>query len=291
VLKTNLVTQPPAPLVQPEVPGPDSAPPPVHRLWQPLKFDYTWLPGGGSKGLEINDVELSATLNLPFSDQWAPLLITPGFAGHFWEGPHDGRLPDVPDLPHSLYDAYLDIGWRPRLARWLFADLGVIPGVYSDFKDVNANAFQMRGRGLAIVAFSPQCQVAAGVLYVNRNKVKVLPAGGLIWNPDEDTHLLFLFPQPKLSRRILTTGATQWWAYLGGEFGGGRWSVERADGSIDLIDYTDSRVLLGLEWLVPEGVKAHLEVGYAFGRKVNFTSDTPDYKPDSTVLLRAGIGY
>ena len=41
-------------------------------------------------------------------------------------------------------------------------------------------------------------------LYTNRIETKFLPAGGVIWNPDEDTHLLLVFPQPKLSRRLAT---------------------------------------------------------------------------------------
>jgi hypothetical protein len=251
-------------------------------LFQRLKLETTWLPGMSANRLQINDVELTATAALPLADGWAPLLLSPGFAAHFWDGP---------DLPSSLYDAYLEIGWRPRLAPWLFADVAVTPGVYSDFRELRSENVQMRGRGLAIVAFSPQVQVVAGALYVNRNKTKILPAGGVIWNPDDDTKLNFLFPQPKFAHRMATFGDAEWWGYLAGEFGGGRWSIERGEGSVDSVDYSDVRVLLGVERIVLQGLTGHLEIGYVFDRKVNFTSDTPDVKPGSTLLLRAGFSF
>jgi hypothetical protein len=269
--------------------NPADAPQP--NWFREVKATYTFLPGGTTDGLQINDVELSTTLAAALPGDLAPVLFTPGLGGHWWDGPAAERLPPGVDLPTHVYDAYLDIGWRPRLARWLFVDLGVTPGLYTDLRDVPAEAFQMRGRGVAIVAFSEQLQVVAGALYVNRNKTKVLPAGGVIWNPDEDTKLSMVFPAPKLSRRIFTARDVPWWVYLAGEFGGGRWAVERADGASDSIDYTDVRVILGLEWTVPHGLKGHLETGYVFGRRVNFSSDTPDFHPRDTWMVRAGISY
>jgi hypothetical protein len=266
-------------------------PPPAPAVFRQLKFDYTWLPATGENGLQINDFELSATAAVSLADRWAPLLITPDVAAHFWQGPNTNRSPAALALPPSLYDASVEFAWRPRLAPWLFADVAVQPGVYGDFKEWTSDTFQLRGRGLAIVAFSPQLQVAAGALCVNRNKTKILPAGGVIWNPDADTKLQFLFPQPKFSRRIMSAGDAQLWSYLAGEFGGGRWAVERADGSVDSVDYTDARAILGVEWVAPQGPSGHVEVGYVFARRVNFTSDTPDYKPGGTLMLRAGFSF
>jgi hypothetical protein len=245
----------------------------------------------GQRSLAIDDVEACVTLAAPLAEGLDPLLLTPGAGMHFWKGPGRGAAAAPPDLPTQLYDAHLEIGWQPRLAPWLFADLAVIPGVYTDFRDVNAESFQMRGRGLAVVAFSPRLQIAAGVLYPNFNHTKLLPAGGVIWNPDDDTRLQFLFPRPKLARRVGAWGGGEWWVYVAGEFGGGRWSVERADGAAESIDYTDARALLGLECLAPAGPSGHAEVGYVFDRRVTFTGGAPDYQPGGTLLLRAGVRY
>jgi hypothetical protein len=253
--------------------------------------DLTWLAGGGGSALAITDTEANTTLAVPLVDDWAPLLLTPCIAGHFWQRPKGSDTLETPDLPSSLYDLNLEIGWRPCLARWLFADLAVTPGLYTDFKDVTSDSFMMRGRGLAIVALSPQLQIVAGGLYVNRNKTKFLPAGGIIWNPSDDTRCCLVFPQPKISHRLLTIGNMQLCGYVAGEFGGGRWSVERASGAIDSIDYTDLRVNLGLESIQAQAWKGYVEIGYVFGRRINFASDTPDVKLQDTLMLRAGLSY
>src|SRR5207253_10843380 len=109
------------------------APAPEPWLRQ-ARFDSTWLPpAGGARGFGINDQELSATFALPTVAGWAPVLFTPGFATRLWSGPRSGAVVGHPDLPAQVYDVNLDVGWRPRLARWLFADLGVTPGLYGDF--------------------------------------------------------------------------------------------------------------------------------------------------------------
>jgi hypothetical protein len=281
----------------PQIANPDNYPaapaaaPPSPQPWRifpETRFDATWLPGGGSRGLGITDLELATTLKI---DGWAPLTLTPYAAAHYWSAPSGlGKLA-APDLPSNLYDLNVELAWRPRLAEWLFADLAVTPGLYTDFKEVNGDSFMLRGRALAIVAFSQQLQLAAGGMYVNRNKTKFLPAGGVIWNPSEDTRCFLVFPQPKVSHRFTTVGETPLWGYVAGEFGGGRWEIERANGVADSIDYTDLRMMVGVESVHVLGLKGHVEVGYVFSRRVNFLSDTPDYKPQNTLMLRAGIRY
>jgi phospholipase/lecithinase/hemolysin len=281
----------PTPDSYPASPAPSSLQPTPWRLFHELKFDATWLPRGGSNGLGMTDLELATTLNVPLAEGWAPLMITPYAAAHFWAAPTGIGALGSTSLPASLYDMNVEFAWRPRLAQWLFADLAVTPGLYTDFKDVNGDSFQMRGRGLAIVAFSQELQLVAGGMYVNRNKTKFLPAGGVIWTPSQDTRCFLVFPQPKVSHRLTTIGVTEFWGYVTGEFGGGRWEIERANGVADSIDYTDLRVMLGIESVHAQRVKAHLEVGYVFARRVNFASDTPDYKPQDTVMLRAGFRF
>ncbi len=229
--------------------------PPAQEWFKQGKLEYTWLPATSHKSLQINDVELTATAAIPLAQGWAPLLISPGVAAHFWDvAAGAGEI--------RFYDLYAEIGWRPQLAPWLFADLAVTPGVYSDIEEWKLENVQMRGRGLAIVAFSPQLQLVGGALYVNRNKTKILPAGGVIWNPDDDTKLNFVFPQPKLAHRLTTIGDTQWWGYLSGEFGGGRWSFGQGEGPAAFLDYTDVRVLHSV-WS-----SRRLKVGMATSRSV-----------------------
>ena len=77
----------------PQDPYFQSAGPPVslaamQRFVQHVDVDYHWFAGHGTQELGINDVELSATFAIPmFYNSATPLLITPGFAVHYWDGP------------------------------------------------------------------------------------------------------------------------------------------------------------------------------------------------------------
>src|SRR6185437_6514275 len=83
-------------------------------------------------------------------------------------------------------------------------------GVYSDFSKINSQSVRILGRGLGIVTFSPQWQVAAGVWYLDRLTVKILPAGGVIWTPNQDTRFALLFPNPKIWQRQMDGAKGQW---------------------------------------------------------------------------------
>ena len=87
-----------------------------YRLIRDVSFDYHWFSGHGSSGnnqLGINDVELAASINLPLPiTPQAPLTVTPGFAFHFWDGPHSTPT-DPAEMPPQTFDAYLDFAWNP----------------------------------------------------------------------------------------------------------------------------------------------------------------------------------
>src|SRR5208283_4397806 len=88
-----------------------------------VKMDYDWFAGHGSSPNElgINDIDYEATfaLPMPFFQQPqqppTPLLITPVFAFHFWDGPSSNAAAN-PDMPPRTYDAYLRAGWNPVIA-------------------------------------------------------------------------------------------------------------------------------------------------------------------------------
>jgi hypothetical protein len=272
--------------------APEPPVPAAPRFGVTSRFDYSFLPGGGSSGFGINDFETSTKFTIPLGDV-APLWLTPGGAVRLWAGPESGSLGFGPDMPPQVYDLYLDIAWRPRLAEWLFLDLAFTPGLYTDFHNLDSSAFRPRGRGVAIVALSERFQFAAGILYTNRLQTLLLPAGGIIWSPNEDTKFTLVFPAPKISRKLWTSGdGTSWWAYLAGEFGGGTWAIRRADGADDAVDYSDLRLIFGLEAISSEARSFHLEAGYVFNRRISYSSGIPgDFDPSSTIMLRAGCSF
>jgi hypothetical protein len=278
----------------------------MQRVIQHVDLDYHWF--AGHNGLDrhtelgINDIELSVTCAFPiFHNSQTPLLITPGFAVHYWEGPLSVQPapPDfIPaaDLPAQTYDAYLDGAWNPQITTWLGGELDARIGVYSDFKEFTNQAIRFTGKGMAVMTFSPSIKIKAGVWYLNRNVVKLLPAGGICWSPNPDIYFNILFPNPKIGKRLTTWGNTDWWIYASGDYGGGKWQIKRENpytaSFADTFDYNDIRVAVGLEFNTLRQWHGMFEVGGAFNRQVVYQSQLPpNYLPNATVFARAGLSY
>jgi hypothetical protein len=269
----------------------------MQRFRQSTAMDFHWFAGSGQKDHElgITDVELTSTFAIPLYNLKTPLLITPGFGFHFWNGP-ESLAPDPAEMPAETYDAFLDTAWNPEITPWLSAELDFLLGVFSDFKGVDMESLRPKGKGLAVLTFSPSFKIKAGVWYLNRVHVKILPAGGIVWQPNPDTRFDITFPNPRFTQKLGMTGNTEWWWYLSGEYGGGVWTIERTEGpdagNIDTVDYDDIRVALGLEFKRLGGLTGLFETGFAFNRELRYRSDQPDvYYPKSTMFLRAGLAF
>ena len=255
-------------------------------FFQKLSLQGTWLPRGHSDDLGITEVELFATFAIPCPTKEWPMLITPYYNQRLLEGP------DSPDLPANLYETYVEFLWIPRLSERLVAILGVAPSVYSDFQTSDADGFRLTGKGLIRYDLVPErLQLLAGVLYLNRDDIRILPAGGLTWIPNDDVRYDLWFPRPKLAHRISFTPVSEDWLYVGGEFGGNSFSIQRDSGMQDKVTLRDIRFLVGWERKRNGGAGIRLEAGYVFSRSIEFASGTPDVHPDPTALLRAGIAF
>jgi len=242
-----------------------------------------------------------------FFNSDTPLLITPGFATHWWEGPV--TIPQVlpedrpgADLPPRTYDAYINVAWNPQVTQWLGGELLFQTGLFTDFvEEIDSDDLRYRGSGVAVLRFSPRFQVKAGVMYLDRLRVKILPIGGIVWTPNPDLELGILFPNPRIRRRLMNYGSVEWWLYAMGDYGGGNWSITRADipevdaairGQRDQFDYNDIRMAVGLEFYTPRNFDGSFEAGVAFERELRYKSGLPSvYYPKPTVYLRGGLAY
>ncbi len=229
--------------------------------------------------------------DLGFTDR--PLLVTPGFAIHYWNGPSNGPLPQPParDFPSRTYDAYLDGAWNPQMTQILGAELAVRVGVYSDFTKLTNQSVRYQGKGLMVLSFSPGVQVKAGVMYLDRERIKLFPTGGLVWSPNPDLRFEILFPNPKLAARLKSYGNTEWWAYFRGDYGGGSWTIkDNVTGEVRPRDYNDTRAAVGLEFDSLNGVDGLFEVGVAFEREI-FGDGGTLFAPNLTVFVGGGLSY
>jgi len=273
--------------------NPDGTVARLQRFLQQISWEQTWLYGDdGAREFQINRTELAATFGLPvFYNPDTPLLVTPGFAFNWLEGPATTGVMG-PDMPPRMFDAYLDGAWHPQFNDWFSADLGLRTGVWTDFEELNGDSLRILGRGLGVLSFSPRLDLHVGAWYLDRNRVKLLPAGGLHWRPNNLWDAYLVFPNPKIRRRSITMGSSQWWIYFAGEYGGGRWTVERLAGGDD-IDYNDIRVIFGIEWETMTQARGHFEVAYVWDRELRFSRPMApeELRLEDTIMLRAGVDF
>jgi hypothetical protein len=257
---------------------------------QQLIFTTTELPRLGSDGLGLTTLDTSLTIGLPAPTVNSPLLVTPGFGTTFVD---EASGPDDPGLPSQLYESWLQARWLRKIGDRFGVDLAVAPGWYSDFTNDTSQALRVTGHGFGAWEYSKDLRVVAGVIYLDRYDVNILPAGGLLWTPADDKRFELIFPRPRLAWRVAESDRAAQWVYLAGEFGGNQWAVRRDNGVNDVVVYHDYRMLAGWEQRPADiGVNWRIETGWVFGRLVEYyVTDTADYRPSDTFLVRVGIWY
>lgn len=272
----------------------------VIRLFQGPRFRHTWLPGTGNfdskeqNSIETNDTDVSLVFAIPnFLGSTRPLYIIPSYSQHEWDGPSVVGS----DLPGSAFSAFLDTGWETNPIQTLGLELGFRIGVFSAFDAVNSESIRYQGKALGRLRLTPTATLRAGVFYIDRNKIKLLPAVGLLWTPNPDTRFDLFFPEPKLSHYLATMGNADVWWYLTGYYGGGAWTIKQTDDANDEIDINDIRLMLGLEFGRSEQMRqgfrlGFVEGGYAFNRELLYrVRSTSNLDLENSFVLRAGFAY
>jgi hypothetical protein len=270
------------------------------HVYQGARGSWAYLLGSGEgTRVGVNELDTTAMFALPFFHNspanlnHAPLLITPGFGLQLWDGPQT-RPWMLADLPPNTYDAFLDMAWNPQFTPLFGAELGVRVGVYTTWDVFVLDSWRIMGRAIGTLQLTPTVQGKAGIVYLDRNQVKLLPAAGFTWTPNADSRYDIFFPAPKASRRILNTQTHSWWGYLAGEYGGGAWTFRRNTGQISPFDYNDIRVVLGTEFvpLTTTGLAGNMEVGYVFYRQLYYVDGPPKIQDlPSTIMFRVGLAY
>ena len=273
----------------------------MQRFMDEARFQYIWMPGDGPQELGIHDAEISASFAIPFFSSPSPLLVTPGFAVNWFNGPSPNPVhnppPDNPQFPPRLYEAYLDTSWNPQPTPEFGGELSFRIGVYSDFDRVTNESIRYMGKGYGVISLSPNIKLKVGVQYLDRQKIKLLPAGGLVWTPNSNTKFDILFPDPRLAWRLRQVGNMEWWFYGRGEYGGDSWTIDAVTpwdptpgGGVIETDYNDYRVAIGMEFDDHSRWDGYFEVGYAFEREI-YQLGTATMRPNPTVFVGAGLSY
>ncbi len=275
------------------------------KLFQNMRLSWAWLGGDQGMDLDINDMYLTSTLAFPnFLWSGQPWFVSPGFGLHLWSGP---QAFGMPALPSKAYSAFIDLGWRSNADASFGVELAGRIGVFSDFTEVTDQSWRPSGVALMRFNMSPTMSLKAGVEYINRADLKLLPALGLTWTPTPQKRWDIYFPQPKFSCYLTTLGNRETWWYIGAEYGGGVWTAKLQfdldkDGTLDheelsLMDINDMRAYVGFEF-GPPGVSgvgkrgAFIELGYVWDRQVVIVAiPSESFQAKETFMLRGGVAF
>ncbi|MEQ8210941.1 MAG: DUF6268 family outer membrane beta-barrel protein [Lacipirellulaceae bacterium] len=266
-------------------------PPGVRKgLFQKFRMTGTWAPTLSDEPdtLGVTDFDASVVLGIPFMTIQSPLLITPRFGIHFFENAASN------DLPNRVYDVATEFRHLRKFGDGPWAmDAAVSVGYYSDFDQDSGDATRVNGRLLAVYESSPAAKWIFGAVYLNRAGNSLFPAAGVIYTPDDATKYELIFPRPRAAWQLAgSTPNDARWLYIGGEFGGGVWSITRpSTGMLDTVNYNDLRLLVGLERKRLGGISHRLEFGYVFYRELEFERPATELQLDDTVFVRAGLSY
>jgi hypothetical protein len=268
--------------------------PPVdlRQLLRPrVKLRFEWEPLVDGVGLAEYDASVSMPTYPVFGPP--PPIITAAYSFT------DLTAPPSMDLPSSLHDISLGAGWIRRInERWM-ARLMLSAAFASDLNNTGSDAWQLRAGGFAVYRPNSRWSFAVGAIATGRDDLPVIPAAGAIWEPSPNLKVDLMMPNPKVAILVADYGTRQHWAYFGGGFAGGTWAYERMSGAAERLTYREWRLVLGWEARPPQppgtfaplGVRYYAEVGYIFGRRFEFDSDTPTLNPEDTLLLLTGFSF
>ena len=158
------------------------------RAYQGARGSWTYILGTGrGNSVAVNELDTSATFALPFfmnspaNINQAPLLITPGFGMQLWGGPVStggtSGQPLSPQLPGNTFDNFLDAAWNPQFTPLFGAEFGVRAGFYTNWDVLVTDSWRVMGRAIGTLNMTPTFQGKLGVIYLDRNQVKILTCG------------------------------------------------------------------------------------------------------------------
>jgi hypothetical protein len=227
-------------------------------------------------------------------EQEAQLHAHIGFNFHWWAGPVSNGPESTPNLQPVLYDLYLDCTWAQHWTDWLVSEVRFRPGLYTDFRTTPPDSFRAPGQAIVLLRAGERLHLVGGIDYVQRNDLQLLPVAGVLWQPSQRWELRLVFPEPKIAFELSTR--EQVWGYVVGEYGGGRWTYEHESGRGERVEYSDFRVVAGIEWredslsnlLGCQKSGSFLEVGYVFERHLRFSGPSRGFDPEPAWMIRLG---
>lgn len=264
------------------------------------RIRHGWIAGDDGREMDVNESDISFVVTYPnflFSGQ--PVYLAPSFSLFQWDNPEPPDFPLTAVLPSKAYGAYLDTKFETDKNYPVGAEILGRVGIFTDFSTLTSDSLRVIGGGNLLLRLTPTTTIKGGAFYTDRASVKLIPSGGILWEPNDRTKFDIYFPRPKLASYLNTVGTYDVWWYLGGEFGGGSWTVKREIAPIftDRFDYNDIRMLVGLEWGPAEWFRegrrlGFVEAGWVTDREGIYVARPSDsFRLRDSFIVRAGFGY
>jgi hypothetical protein len=264
----------------------------LKKLMRPnLTFASEWQSETNDMGLAFHDAGISFPTYPWFGPP--PPLINLGFAFT------DIDAPPAAGLPHELYETELGLAWMRRINdRWMMRYMASV-SFATDGNNHSSDAWRFRGGVFALYRHNPHWTWTFGAIALGRNDLPVVPALGVIHQPNPAIRFDLIMPRPRLSFLLADRGARQQWGYIGAALHGATWGVQRGDGVDDQLTYGDFRVVLGWESTpTPEqgmpftrGRKLGAEIGYVFSRDFEWEDDDVKIPLDDALMMRATFSF
>lgn len=174
---------------------------------------------------------------------------------------------DADDL--DLYKVMLPVKFTMQATEQMPVHLTLIPGIHSDFEDVDGDDFRVDGTLASSYPYSEKLKFEFGVAVGEEfGDPKAYPIGGIRWTATDALQVDLLFPSPKISYAL----TDEFRAFLAGAPAGGQWNVgESEDVQID-VEQKGYRVGLGAEGQVGAGW-LYAMVGSEGGREISLAID------------------
>ena len=249
-----------------------------------------------SDDLSTTELELRSTHGLrgvpPF------VTVTPTLSLLSTDGPTTSNFaPPGPDLPSRLWEVNAGFKAYMPVSDDLTVQVAAAPGLYTDFDNTSSDAFRMPARFLAIYDYSERTQITVGAVYLDReNSVNWLPAIGFVHKPNERTSMELVLPRPRVVHQLWgCQNGHGGFAYVGGDFAGGAWAIERDPRAgvptDDVVTLNELRALVGFELRRANRPGLVAELGWAFNRELEYASGVGDVELDDGLMFQLGSRF
>lgn len=259
--------------------------PPVPE-WAHANASFAWVGGTGNQLGMLEWTDRSLVTLYDYSSEQNSFHVDPGFIIRWLTGP------DTPDLPPYLFNIAIDTAAIAKFGDSWTMHLAMSPSWNTDFANKSADLFRLPWQVVNVWRLDSEWRLVGGVTDLDREDIQYLPVAGVMYYPNSgQQEWSLVFPRPRAAWRLDEDGTTSTWFTVSGELGGGSYSILRSAGFYDIATLRDYRLLAGWELRNQRRHLTRVEVGWVFGRAVEYASGIGNYNPGSTGMLRLTSEY